>query len=380
MAKLFSLALLLAAQVVFYVVPSELVLFFTHTVRPSSYTAALIVVCVFYGVDKRPIPKKRLSVMLAGFGVGFYYAGFLVACLIFGYGNKHVANDLSAFANLVWIHATVIILAELIRFKLIKTTRKRHRNTIAVLLTLIFTFIQLDILRGISHAGAADAIFSNILPTLALNATLTYIAFSGTLGALMMLRCVYSLTPVFLPVLPNVSVVTWAVLECVMLFITVILHHHGMMDKRMAVMDQRRERYRKKSLTGIVALVSLAALLVAFNLRAFPYFPVVILTESMSGAIERGSVVFVKKLHSDDVLANVQQGDIIHFQSGQIEIMHRVIEFRYNAAGERVFITKGDANPNADIFPVEMAQVLGISWAYIPYAGYPSIWLRMIFN
>jgi len=380
MAGLLSLALLLAAQVLFYVIPSELILFFTHTVRPFAYAAALIVVCVFGGVDKRPIPKKRLSIMLAGFGAGFYFTGLLLASLMFGYGNNRMASGFSLFFSQVLTQGTVVVMVETLRHKLIRSTPKRRRNLMAVIVTLVFTFTQLDILRGISNAGAAYLLFSGILPTLALNATLSYIAFNGALAALMMLRFVYSLTPVFMPVLPNVSVVAWAVIECVFLLATVIMYHSGMSDKRLVVMERRRERHRKKSLAGYVVMVSLAVLLIAFNLRAFGYYPTVILTESMTGALERGSVVFVERLRHDEVQENVRQGDIILFQYGQIEVMHRVIEFRHNAAGERIFITKGDANQNADIYPVEMAQVLGISHAYIPYIGLPSVWLNLLFK
>jgi len=374
----FTLALLLVAQVIFLLIPNELVLLHTHALRPFAYAAALIVIFEFAGRDMRPIPKKRITIMLAGFGAGFYCIGLLVCGLIFGFVGNRLVSGIALFFNHVWIYGTVVIFSEILRHKLIRSTKKNRRNLMAVLVTLVYTFAGLDVLRGFNNIGAADVFFGSILPALALNATLTYIAFRGALPALLLIRVAYTLIPVFLPVLPDVSGVAWSMIECVLLFITAVLYQCGMSDKRLAVRERRREKYRKKSVAGYIVLVSLAVFLIIFNLRVFSYYPAVVLTESMSGAIERGSVVFVKKLSPDDVRDYVKQGDVILFQYGQVEVMHRVIEFRYNAAGERVFITKGDANPNADVYPVEISQVLGISRAYIPYIGYPSVWLNII--
>jgi len=126
--------------------------------------------------------------------------------------------------------------------------------------------------------------------------------------------------------------------------------------------------------------VGLTVFLAMFGLRMFSYFPVVVLTGSMAGAVDRGSIVFVEKLNAADVLNSVNEGDIIHYKYKNNEVMHRIIEFRYNESGERLYITKGDANPIADSIPVKAGQILGISRSYIPYAGYPLVILNAIFN
>jgi hypothetical protein len=56
------------------------------------------------------------------------------------------------------------------------------------------------------------------------------------------------------------------------------------------------------------------------------------------------------------------------------------VEFRYDDSGERIYITKGDANTIADINPVGADQVLGVARAYIPYIGYPAVLMRMLFG
>jgi signal peptidase len=254
----------------------------------------------------------------------------------------------------------------------------------AVAITLVFTFVQFDALRGFIHFGGSPStlFFGSIAPLLALNAVLTYMAHDGALSALVLLRAVYSLAVVFLPVLPNISGVAWAVIECAMLLITLTAYRYAMTDQRgqLAIAEKRREKYRRKPIISYMVTAGLVLVLIAFNLRAFPIFPVVVLTDSMAGAVDSGSIVFVERVQPANVLTSVGIGDVILYRQGSIEIMHRVIEFDYTIAGERVFITQGDNNPTADHRPVEMGQVLGISRSYIPYLGYPALWLRMIFR
>jgi signal peptidase len=96
----------------------------------------------------------------------------------------------------------------------------------------------------------------------------------------------------------------------------------------------------------------------------------------MAGMIDSGSIVIIQKLPTEEIASTISEGDIICYQYRQIEITHRVISFHDNAAGERVYITKGDANPAEDINPVEMKQVVGIVRSKIPYIGYPALLVR----
>jgi signal peptidase I len=381
-----ALALLLAAQIVFLLIPSALILSYSHVLRPLSYAVALIVVCVFYGRNRRPVLKKQLSIMLAGLGVGFYFGGLLVGGLIFGFARNGMFSGFFTIIYHVWVYGAVAIMAEILRFKLVKASfgvGRINRHNMAILLTLVYTFADLDALRGFMSLGTmsvADFFFGSVVSALALNVVLTYIAYDGALPALILLRGTYSLTPVFLPILPNVSSVAWSVIECFLLLLTFSVYRLGMTGQRgrLAILLKRKARHQKKSVVSYITVAILAALLIAFNLRAFNYFPVVVITDSMTGEIDRGSIVFVEKLKQENVLTSVNVGDVIHYKHETIEIMHRVVEFGYSVGGERVYITKGDANPTVDAFPVEMAQVIGVSRSFIPYAGYPVVWLGMI--
>jgi signal peptidase len=100
----------------------------------------------------------------------------------------------------------------------------------------------------------------------------------------------------------------------------------------------------------------------------------------MTGAVDRGALVIVQKLQPEGVVSVVSEGDIICYRYKKVEMMHRVVGLSYDAAGERVYITKGDANPAADAAPVEPEQIIGVYKAQIPHMGYPVVLFRTIFD
>ena len=83
----------------------------------------------------------------------------------------------------------------------------------------------------------------------------------------------------------------------------------------------------------------------------------VVLSGSMEPAISVDDLIIVKAADSFEV------GDVIVYQSGKIQVVHRIVAMD----GETV-TTRGDAN-NTDDNPVELAQVKGRVIAAIPYVG-----------
>jgi signal peptidase len=227
-----------------------------------------------------------------------------------------------------------------------------------------------------------DLFFVTVFPVFALNAVLTYLAFNSSMLTLVIIRSVFSLTVIFLPVLPNCPAPVWPVVSCGMMFVTLMLYHFFTRDRNRLnyIKNKRYAKYRgKTALTFIAPSVSFL-LLFAFSLRIFPYFPVIVITDSMTGALDRGSVVIIEKLRAQDVYSTVNEGDVIHFRVRNIEVAHRVVEIRYNEADERVYITKGDANPTPDAEPVQAEQIIGISRASVSYIGYPFVFVMTVFG
>lgn len=382
------LGLLFFTHTVFLILPGKLVEPFICICRPVLYSGILTVLYVFNDENDCPVSKVRRDGLVVGVGTIIYVFCILMTGILVGFGKNIIASSLSSIIISVWRYATVAVMSEVLRHKLIQNipaSPASQRVFFSVALTVVYAFVQLDALRNVRSFetnGIIDFFFTSVFPALTLNAVLSYIAFIGSLRSLIIIRWAYSLTPVLMPVLPNVSKPVWATISCAMLFITIIIYHRHASNNgnRPRRPKSLRDKYRKNTVFVLGVPLVLTSLLIAFAVRAFTFFPVVVLTESMTGAIDRGSIVFVEKLRPEKVLKTVRQGDIIHYKKKNTEIVHRVVELRYSASGDMVCVTKGDANLVNDFNPVETKEIIGIVRAYIPYAGYPFTIFNKIIN
>ena len=121
----------------------------------------------------------------------------------------------------------------------------------------------------------------------------------------------------------------------------------------------------------IALTVALLTVVGTFVLQAFPAavgadYALTVQSGSMEPAIQTGSVVFVKDVPAE----RVEEGDVITYSDdGGNFITHRVIE-RHTTDTSVRFITKGDANENADHEPVYRSNLVGVVMFNIPLIGY----------
>ncbi|GAA6020909.1 hypothetical protein JCM11491_000062 [Sporobolomyces phaffii] len=105
---------------------------------------------------------------------------------------------------------------------------------------------------------------------------------------------------------------------------------------------------------------------------------VVVLSESMEPAIQRGDLLFLTMpRHSP-----LKHGDITVYKvpGTEIPIVHRVIEAHLLAnSNEQELLTKGDNNPSDDLVlyngmkHLKKSHIVGKVQGYVPYVGYATI-------
>ena len=100
------------------------------------------------------------------------------------------------------------------------------------------------------------------------------------------------------------------------------------------------------------------------------------MSNSMYPMMKRGYVVIGQKISTPEKLKDLAVGDIIQYQLNNSYIVHRIVEIETDKNGELVFTTKGDNNLANDAKKVKSKQVLSKIVFYIPYIGYPSVWLN----
>ena len=119
--------------------------------------------------------------------------------------------------------------------------------------------------------------------------------------------------------------------------------------------------------TGLLALVILICIPMTVP-KLFGYRPYTVISGSMEPAIAIGSLVYVRDVEPEAVVAK----DVIAYYGGRDRdsvITHRVVE---NNISDREFITKGDANSANDVTPVPYHNLLGRVELTIPSLGYAA--------
>ncbi|WP_295822798.1 signal peptidase I [uncultured Microbacterium sp.] len=129
---------------------------------------------------------------------------------------------------------------------------------------------------------------------------------------------------------------------------------------------------RARAITGTLVLVAvslfaLVTVVIPLILGAQTY---TVLTGSMQPGMPPGTLIAVRPVAIDQV----RVGDVITYQirSGDPAVVtHRVVGTTSSTGGERLLITRGDANDRDDP-PVQSEQLRGSVILALPYLGYPG--------
>lgn len=119
------------------------------------------------------------------------------------------------------------------------------------------------------------------------------------------------------------------------------------------------------------AVLAFSAGMLAAALAGFERY--VVVGESMSGSIERGSLLFSQKVP----VSELRVGDVITYEPPERAgarglVTHRIVSIGRDPRGRPLFRTRGDANPSRDPWRFTLPGPEQARAAIaIPYAGYP---------
>lgn len=375
---------LVLMQTIFMTIPLQAIRLFNLALRPIVYATLAIAVYIFMGADRRPVPKAYLANMLAILSFAIFGVVFIALSFVLGGGLNVMTPSLAVVSRSIWEHGSVVVLGALIRYKLIKTSGLQYRTGIVTALTIVLAYAEMNLLRSLlADANIWDVFFVSIFRSLVVSAVASYIAIEGSLFSVILVSFVYSMAPYLMPILPDVTAIALSLILGGLAFATAVLYHFIISDKSRAkrMSEKRAARYEKRPASSYAVSAALISLTAAFFIGVFNIYPVVVLTNSMAGTFERGSMVFVEKVPPGEAFFMVGEGEVIHFVSpAGVEYIHRVVDFRLNAHGEREYITRGDAADIVDPFPVAQDEVKGIARALLPFVGYPYLIFRAVFG
>ena len=95
----------------------------------------------------------------------------------------------------------------------------------------------------------------------------------------------------------------------------------------------------------------------------------------MTGTLNKGDAIIFEEYKNQEL----EEGRVIIFDYNGMQTIHR-IEKIIKVNGEYHYYTKGDANKKADEGYRTQNDISGVVRIRVKYLGYPTLWIRSLFN
>ena len=359
-------ALLLAALVSLLFIPKNI---------SRAVTAVLLVlsaVTVLLILKKRKVPSiNRRAIALLLFAIaGFFLALYYISGVFFGYVTNPYASSFGKSLLYVLCVAVSVIAMEIIRNVVFAAEDRIASVVITVCGIIADVLISTRVLRIISFNSFMDLLGLTVFP--AITASVLYNYSTRNYGVLpgMLYKLFLTLYIYVIPVLPSVP-------DSLLAFFRLVTPLIAYLFVDM-LYGKKKKRARAKKGIGVLALLVTSFLMISVVMLIsckFRYGLIVIATESMTGEINKGDAVVYESYDGDVIL----DGEVIVYRNDESLVVHRVVGIeRIN--GQTRYYTKGDANEENDRGYITGENVVGRVSFKLSGIGYPTLWLREIFN
>lgn len=334
--------------------------------------AVFLKIAIGKSYQKSRIKKEVIQYILIA--VIVYILTYMISGLFITFGNNPYFTTVKGFLINLWMFGTVIISKEYIRYRLINNVYENDKKEIAILVSLIYIIIEIELNKYINTKitllFALKDICQNLIPLIAKNVLYSYISMKSDWKPASIYELFTKLYLWLSPILPNAPWIMVAIIETTIP--TILFFYIRYANSKNSEIKSRQE-IENVNPKNSIPLVVLVILVIWLTIGVFPIKPIAVASGSMEKELYVGDVVIVKKCNANDIV----NGDIIQYQMKGYTVIHRVIE-KKQKNGEYYFTTKGDNNPSEDKESVKEDQVLGKVIFKVKYLGYPSIWLNII--
>lgn len=357
---------------IFWVVPSSPPLF-NELINPLIWIA-ICGVAIYLGKDDslriKDEGNKTQSLLIV---LIIYIIIYFLSGLVFGYQRTPYAKDLFSILKNLWMFAGIIFFQEFVRNAMIRIESKKHINF--VIIVILFTLANVSYLSVNSQFENVKTAFtytsSILIPLLVTSGVLTYLSYVGGARLPIIYRLFLTVPEFVLPIIPNWDWFITAVVGLSLPLIVFVYLNFIHLKKTERLSKRARRKYNPVVYVPTFVIIGVV---VCFVMGVFKYQPLAVLSGSMSPTFNRGDAVVIKKLTKKEK-DELKKGDVIQFTAGSKYVVHRIVEVTNDAYGNRLFITKGDANNTKDMGTVNYDNIIGEVSCIVPYIGYPSVWL-----
>lgn len=271
-----------------------------------------------------------------------------------------------------WAIVSVAIGQEFLRNAFVKSTTNKNKWFILVVVTIFLAIVNVDINSFNTLFISKHYFVSFILDDFALllisSSFLTYLAYKDGTRSTLYYRLPILIATLISPVFPKDAMALSTIIQ-MLIPLYIYMKIEEAEDYRNVFSHKEKVKLSEKIINGFYMLFIL--FIAIFSLGLLPYYPIVVLSDSMYPDIKRGDIVICEKT----VFEKVDVSDIIVYSLNDNSIIHRVIEINHRADG--IYLkTQGDNNNTPDPKAVTTSQIKAKVIFTIPKLGYPTIIIR----
>lgn len=287
------------------------------------------------------------------------------------FGFYKVTLRISSLWSYILPYVIIIVSSEMVRSVLLAQKNK----LVTVLSYLALVILDIMMYSGLNVFGTfsrfMDFVGMVLFPAFTNN--LLYHYLSRKYGVLpnSIYRIVMTVYPYMIPFEPKTPDSLVAFVKLIMPLI-IYLFVHSLYERRKFVASRKNRTVR--IITGIILLVLMALTIMLISCQ-FRFGIIVVGSESMTGTANKGDAVVFERY--DDQI--IEEGEIAIFKKDGTTVIHRIVDIQ-RINGQNRYFTKGDANDNLDSGYITDDQIIGLTNFKIRFIGYPTIWLRELFN
>lgn len=298
---------------------------------------------------------------------------YLLTGFLEGFSKNAISMSFNRFLTVILPIILMLVVIELLRYMI--SVKFEKNNLIRILSITMFVLFDVTLFGSNVIFNSLDSVLEflgiTFFPSLVSNIVFDDMVVKYGYKPILVYRLLTTLCYYMLPIIPNMYILFRAIARIVIPLIFYFILSY--MYDRVTF----QEVLKVKPKIGISSIIILILVIIMAGLISceFRYGILTIGSGSMTGTLNKGDIAFVEKFNGQEL----EIGDIIIFKRGKRNIVHRITQVGiFN--DEYVYITKGDKNKVEDNGYVYQKDIQGIVHYRIKYIGYPSIWIRNLFN
>lgn len=298
---------------------------------------------------------------------------YLLTGFLDGFSKNAISMSFNRFLTVILPIILILVVIELLRYMI--SVKFEENNLIRILSITMFVLFDVTLFGSNVIFNSLDSVLEflgiTFFPSLVSNIVFDDMVVKYGYKPILVYRLLTTLCYYMLPIIPNMYILFRAIARIVIPLIFYFILSY-MYDR---VTFQEALKVKPKiSISSIIILI-LVIIMAGLISCEFRYGILTIGSGSMTGTLNKGDIAFFEKFNGQEL----EIGDIIIFKRGKRNIVHRITQVGiFN--DEYVYITKGDKNKVEDNGYVYQKDIQGIVLYRIKYIGYPSIWIRNLFN